>query len=122
MRLRVWVLVRTSGGEGLRKNALCGTPSGSGPQSQIAVAQLSHEASLHNRSAEPMWRFAPAIHRLRDFPEALPARGGSAAFVRAPSTASEQCVFGVGFIALCPPRPTVSHGCTGARCSVRATD
>ena len=116
------MLVRTSGGEGLRKNAPCGTPTGSGPQSQIAVAQLSHEASLHKRSAEHLWRFAPAIHGLRDIPEALTASGASAYFVRACSTACEQCVIVVVFLALSPLRLSFLHERHGALSAFRATD
>src|SRR5690554_6441672 len=65
IRLRSW---RPTGG-GPYKNRSFGTPSGSGPQSQIAVAQLSHEASLHKRSAEPLWRFCSAIHGSANFCE-----------------------------------------------------
>src|SRR5690554_1358917 len=68
IRLRSW---RPTGG-GPYKNRSFGTPSGSGPQSQIAVAQLSHEASLHQRSAEPMWRFCSAIHGSAHFWTASP--------------------------------------------------
>src|SRR5690554_2229561 len=113
---------RHPGGGAPYKKRSFGTPSGSGPQSQIAVAQLSHEASLHKRSAEPLWRFAPAIHGLRDFPEALPASGASADFVRACSTASEQCVFVVVFLALSPLRLSFLHERHGALSAFRVTD
>src|SRR5690554_7295313 len=56
----------------LSKKRSCGTPTGSGPQSQIAVAQLSHEASLHKRSAEPLWRLGSAIHGSANFLKAPP--------------------------------------------------
>ena len=71
---------RPGGGAPYKKRSF-GTPSGSGPQSQIAVAQLSHEASLHKRSAEPLWRFAPAIHDLRDFCRAFPHQGALTFYV-----------------------------------------
>ncbi|GEM_PF-4310438 len=68
--LLIWCSVGL--GTGFPKSAPCGTPSGPGPQSQIVVAQLSHEASLHKRSAEPLWRLSPAIHGLRNFWKACP--------------------------------------------------
>ena len=38
------------------------TPVGSSQQSQIAVVRLSHEASLHRRSASPMCAcFGPSL-------------------------------------------------------------
>ncbi len=49
------------------KPAPYGTPSGSGLQSQIAVVRQSHEASLHKRSASPMWRLSSAIHGSAQF-------------------------------------------------------
>ena len=67
-------------------------------------------------------RFSPAIHGLRDFPEALPASGASADFVRACSTASEQCVFVVVFLALSPLRLSFLHERHGALSAFRATD
>ncbi|GAB5478722.1 MAG: hypothetical protein Marn2KO_21890 [Marinobacter nauticus] len=58
---------------GLSKNRSFGTPTGSGPQSQIAVAQMSHEALLHKRSTEPMWRYCSVIPGSANFWKALPA-------------------------------------------------
>ncbi len=55
------------------ENRSFGTPSGSGLQSQIAVVRLSHEASLHKRSAEPMWRLSSAIHGSGNFREGASA-------------------------------------------------
>src|SRR5690554_7698644 len=72
---------RRPGGGAPYKKRSCGTPSGSGPQSQIAVAQLSHEASLHKRSAEPLWRFCSAIHGSAHFCRALLQRGAPTFYV-----------------------------------------
>jgi len=44
---------------------------GSGPQLQIAVVSLSHEALLRKRSAKPMCRLSSAIHGSAQFRKAL---------------------------------------------------
>lgn len=55
-------VVEEAAGEAFPGHAPSGTPAGSGPQSQIiAVVRLSHEASLHKRSASPLCRLGSAI-------------------------------------------------------------
>ena len=72
---------RHPGGGTPYKKRSYGTPAGSGPQSQIAVVRPAHEATLHKRLAKPLWRFAPAIHGLRDFCRAFPHQGAPTFYV-----------------------------------------